>query len=169
MKPEPVSQITLPTYPTRDELRSDPSVLTRRLPRGWKLGRDLAGAAAVLLAANLPGCGTTSSPPHDPEAVEATGLAQRDVTDERDAGDVDEATFDRDVAMAEQDGRENPGEQGQQEDPEPIIGVMSDWIESLMEEPSNRGTFACVVGAVPVVGMSEDEAARVVQEKAVEG
>ena len=152
MKPEPVSQITLPIYPTRDELRSDRSVLTRRLPQGWKLGRDLAGAAAVLLAANLPGCGTTSSPPHDPEAVEVAGLEQ----DERED--------------AEEQGQQvEQGQQGQQEDPEPIIGVMSDWIESLMEDPSNRGMFACVVGAVPVVGMSEDEAARVVQEKAIEG
>jgi len=57
MEIKPVGQVESPAYPTRDELLGDEKTLQDCLPRRWRKAKGLAGALALLLAANVTGCG----------------------------------------------------------------------------------------------------------------
>lgn len=52
MKPNPVRKYRTPLYPTRLEALADPALLREHLPAAWRLKPELAGAVAILLAAN---------------------------------------------------------------------------------------------------------------------
>lgn len=52
MKPNPVRKYRTPAYPTRLEALADPALLREHLPAAWRLKPELAGAIAILLAAN---------------------------------------------------------------------------------------------------------------------
>lgn len=52
MRPEPVKRYRNPSYPTRLEVLSDPDLLRRHLPPGWRGIPGMAGSIALFLAAN---------------------------------------------------------------------------------------------------------------------
>lgn len=52
MKPKPVKRYRKPDYPTRHEVLSDPELLRRHLPTGWRSLPGMAGSIALFLAAN---------------------------------------------------------------------------------------------------------------------
>ena len=59
MELKPVENIDPPTYPTCEELVDAKAVLSAHLPRRWRKAKGLAGAIAVVLAANCSGgCGS---------------------------------------------------------------------------------------------------------------
>ena len=62
MKPKPVKRSKRPAYPTRTEFLAGEESLGGQWPWGRRMGKDLAGAAAMLLAANLTGCGQPPQP-----------------------------------------------------------------------------------------------------------
>ncbi len=55
MKVKPLKWISPPSYPTRDELPADEPLLAQSLPRGWRHTKKLAGAASLMIAANVSG------------------------------------------------------------------------------------------------------------------
>jgi len=59
---KPVRRIGLPAYPTRAELLAEKDLLMGNVPRRWRCGKKMAGAAAFLLAANVVGCTDAPSP-----------------------------------------------------------------------------------------------------------
>jgi hypothetical protein len=61
MEIKPVPQIEAPAYPTQDELRADKRMLQNCLPRRWRKTKGLAGALSLLVAANMTGCGDSST------------------------------------------------------------------------------------------------------------
>ena len=61
MKPKPVKHTHPPAYPTRSELAADGDLLKKHVPRGWRIGKGLAGAIGLFLAANVTGCGPDSA------------------------------------------------------------------------------------------------------------
>jgi hypothetical protein len=68
MKLKPVETPDTPAYPTRSELLSDAG----GLPRSWRRGKGLAGAAGALLAVSqIAGCGGPSAelPTPRPEPI----------------------------------------------------------------------------------------------------
>ncbi|HEY5910833.1 MAG TPA: hypothetical protein VJA21_09545 [Verrucomicrobiae bacterium] len=52
MKPRPVKHYRQPRYPTRLEVLSEPDLLRRNLPPGWRSLPGMAGSIALFLAAN---------------------------------------------------------------------------------------------------------------------
>jgi len=64
MEPKPVKHARSPDYPTRSAVEPQRDLLHENLPTGWRLSKKLAGAAGLLVAAGLTGCGAdTSTPP----------------------------------------------------------------------------------------------------------
>lgn len=57
MRAKPVKRSRAPAYPTRAEFSAREGLLGSPLPRGWRVGKRLAGAVTFLAAANLTGCG----------------------------------------------------------------------------------------------------------------
>ena len=59
MEIKPVEKIDPPAYPTGTEFAEAKGLLSAHLPRRWHKAKGLAGAVAVVLAANLSGgCGS---------------------------------------------------------------------------------------------------------------
>ena len=77
MKPKPVERGRTPGYPTRAEFLAREGVLGSRLPRGWRVGRRLAGAVTFLAAANLTGCGESPVSPFAEQPVGVQTTADR--------------------------------------------------------------------------------------------
>ncbi len=82
MKPPPAEECKPPGYPTRAELAGQQNLLASLAPRGWRTGRILAPAAALLAAAVIAGChGDPGRPTEDanwqrmpaPIVMEASG------------------------------------------------------------------------------------------------
>ena len=48
----PVRRVTVPRYPTREEVLSDPRLLREHVPTEWLGQKEVAGALGVFLAAN---------------------------------------------------------------------------------------------------------------------
>jgi hypothetical protein len=57
MDPRPVRRAGKPGYPTKLEALEDPDLLRRHTPPSLRRGREIAGAATLLFAANLAACG----------------------------------------------------------------------------------------------------------------
>jgi len=112
-----------PEYPTRSELFAQGDGLPGRLPARWRFGRDLAGAAAMLLAANLAGCG---APPPDP--VQALGEGTPEVLGEADVSvDVSEG------------GVISPT----------ILDEADEWVDSIFDDGSGPFMLGCVAMMPP--------------------
>jgi hypothetical protein len=90
MKIEPVLHIETPAYPLRDEFLADKQSLQECLPNRWRKSMGLAGALAILLAANLTGCSGTNSqpkkaaPPQANTVVDDAGYWIRSIFQEQD-------------------------------------------------------------------------------------
>jgi hypothetical protein len=56
MKASPVKRYGLPRYPTRLEVQSNPGLLRRNIPPGWRAVPEMTGAVALFLAVNTSIC-----------------------------------------------------------------------------------------------------------------
>jgi hypothetical protein len=77
MKAKPVERNRAPAYPTRAELLAREGFLGSCLPRGWRVGKRLAGAVTFLAAANLTGCGDSPLNPFVERRVGVQTAADR--------------------------------------------------------------------------------------------
>ncbi len=159
MNPEPLEHNELPAYPTRDELRADHGLLDRRLPRAWKLGRDFAGAVALFMAANCTGCGAPSTPAQcQPASLSGPTDAEKNET-------LGRGRWSELLQVLQEVEWESAV---QQYGPDPIVGMASEWIDSLLREQSPPALVACVA-ITPPVFLPEDEAKRVIEENSDQG
>jgi len=69
MKPRPDKHYRPPRYPTRLRVAARPALLENNLPPAWRASREIAGAAALFLAANLAGCSSSPDTPRARTAV----------------------------------------------------------------------------------------------------
>lgn len=54
MKPKPVKRYRIPSYPTKLQVLAHHDLLEKHWPQAWRKNAEMAGVAALLLAAN--GC-----------------------------------------------------------------------------------------------------------------
>jgi len=71
MKSQPKKRFSNPKYPPKLQVLSDPAILEKNIPLSWRKSREMTGAVAILLAANLSSCSKVGAALGNSQAIVA--------------------------------------------------------------------------------------------------